>query len=225
MLKRTITADEHSALPDDVKSHYIRRGSKYVVDLDGVDPELEVTQKQLDDARTKTVTLESEVRTLKAQATSVEERVRKEVEADKEKLTKENETLRSKTIDAERNKHIDNIASQFKTEGLIRSDLRDRVVVELVDGEVVTKFMGKDGKEVDFKTLNDEYCKNPDYSAILKTAPNTSFTPAANSSTQQSSGDNKTQPTDAQKQATLYAFNGDTAALAAHLAETVPDTK
>lgn len=181
MLHRTITAEDYNSLSDDVKAHYVKRGTKYVIDLNGVDPELETTQSELDKARQTQITLESQVRTLSADAAATEERVRNETKTKLEELTKQNETLTTNQINAEREKHINSIAANFKTEGLIRSDLRDRVKVELVDGEVKTTFTSKDGKEVDFKTLSEEYCKNPDYSVILKTGTNTpSFKPQSN---------------------------------------------
>lgn len=62
MLDRTITADAYNALPDDVKAHYVKRGSKYIIDLNGTDPELEATQTQLDAERSKAVELSSQVR-------------------------------------------------------------------------------------------------------------------------------------------------------------------
>lgn len=174
MLKRTITSAEYDALPDDVKAHYVKRGTSYAIDLEGADPELVSTQKALDTERTKNINLESQVRTLTEEAKTTEERVRKEVEGDVKKLTEQNKKLIDARVDSERKMHTDKIAANFKTENLIRSDLRDRIVVEVNDGEITTKFLDKDGKEVDFKTLNDEYCKNPDYSAILKTNANTS---------------------------------------------------
>ena len=64
MLDRTITAEKYNSLPDDVKAHYVKRGSSYVIDLNGSDPELEATQAQLDQQRTKNIELESQVRSL-----------------------------------------------------------------------------------------------------------------------------------------------------------------
>lgn len=178
MLNRTITAEEFNALPDEVKAHYAKRGTKYVIDLSGVDPELETTQAELDKARRAKIDLEAQVRSLSDEAKTTEERVRKETETKINELSQQNEKLTTAQINAEREKHIAAIAGNFKTEGLIRSDLRDRVKVELVDGEVKTTFINKEGKEVDFKSLNEEYCKNPDYSVILKTGTNTpSFQP------------------------------------------------
>ena len=152
MLNRTITAEEFNALPDEVKAHYAKRGTKYVIDLSGTDPELETTQAELDKARRAKIDLEAQVRSLSEDAQQTEERVRKETDAKLTELTQQNEKLTTSQINSEREKHIATIAGNFKTEGLIRSDLRDRVKVELVDGEVKTTFINKDGKEVDFKT-------------------------------------------------------------------------
>lgn len=173
MLKRTITSAEYDALPDDVKGHYIKRGSSYAVDLEGADPELTATQGQLDNERRKSIELASQVRQLTADSQGLEERVRGEVAKEIKTLKDANEALTTSQINAEREKHINAIASQFKLENLIRADLNSRVDVSVVDGQVKTTFKDKDGKEIDFKALSDEYCKNPDYSAILKTNENT----------------------------------------------------
>lgn len=178
MLKRTISADAYNGLPEDIKSHYVKRGNSYVLDLEGNDPELEATQSQLDSERKKNIELSSQVRTLTTEVQTKEEKVREETKKELETLREQNSTLLNTQIDAERTKHIDAIAANFKLDNLIRADLQSRVTVEYKDGEIKTSFKNKDGKEVDFKTLNEEYCKNPDYSAILKDNSSTpTFTP------------------------------------------------
>lgn len=178
MLKRTITADIYNGMPDDIKAHYVKRGNSYVLDLEGSDPELTATQAQLDSERTKNIELSSQVRGLTTDLQTKEETVRKESEKTIADLKTQNDTLTSAQITAERTKHIDAIAANFKLDGLIRADLTNRVNVEFVDGAIKTTFKDKDGKEVDFKTLNEEYCKNPDYSVILKDSSSSqTFTP------------------------------------------------
>lgn len=217
MLDRTISLEQYNAMPDEVKAHYVKRGSNYVLDVNGVDPELTATQTQLDQARQKNITLESQVRTLTQEAKATEEKVRKEVETEINTLKTQNESLTKNQIDAERNKHIDAIASQFKLDNLIRSDLQSRIEVEVVDGEVKTTFKNKDGKPVDFKTLNEEYCKNPDYSAILKDGKSTpTFTPPKQGNDNGGSGGNQNQNGGA-----LDYSKATPAEIAAHLANTV----
>lgn len=180
MLDRNIDADKYNALPEEIKAHYVKRGGSYTLDVSGTDPELAVTQTALDKARKDAIELGSQVRNLTAEASSTEERVRSETAKQIKELTDANTKLVGSQIETERNRHVDAIATKFKTEGLIRADLSSRVNVEIVNGEVKTTFKDKNGNAVDFKTLDDEYCKNPDYSVILKDGKSTStFTPPA----------------------------------------------
>lgn len=173
MLKRTIDADTYNSLPDDVKSHYVKRGNNYVIDLEGSDPEVAATQSALDAERKKNITLESQVRTLTEEKATIVEDAKKETAEELAKLKEQNEQYTAAMIEGEQMKHVNAIASKFKAEDLLRSDLKNRVKVEIVEGKPQTKFFDKNGKEVEFKVLDDEYCKNPDYSGILKTPANT----------------------------------------------------
>lgn len=219
MLKRTIDADAYNNLPDDVKSHYVKRGSKYIVDLEGTDPELQATQTELDGERRKNIELASQVRTLSTEATAVEERVRKESEEKITALTTTNERLTGTAISTELNKHVDAIASLFTVPELISSNVKSRIDVQLdKDGNVVTTYKNAKGEAVDAKTLTEEYCKNPAYSAILKGKENT----------QSFQQPNQQQQNPAQQQQNQHGASGGfnyanatTAEIAKHLTQTV----
>lgn len=176
MLDRTLTAEKYNALPEEIQAHYIKRGGSYTLDLSGVDPELSATQTQLDAERRKNIELGSQVRTLSDEVKTTEEKVRADSTKEIETLKAANEKMTTAQKNAERAKHISAIAAKFKHENLISADLQGRIEVEVVDGEIKTTFKNKDGNPVDFKTLDDEYCKNPAYSDILKTGnTDTSF--------------------------------------------------
>lgn len=218
MLDRTITAEKYNELPDDVKAHYVKRGSSYVIDLNGSDPELSATQEQLDKERKKSIELASQVRSLSDELTTKEEKIRKESSDEIEKLKATNKALTETQIESERSKHIEAIASNFKLDHLIRADLQGRVNVEIVDGQVKTTFKNKDGAEVDFKTLNEEYCKNPDYSAILKSgSTTTTFTPP------KAGTETKTPGGQGGSGGELNYATATPAEIAAHLTKTVPN--
>lgn len=218
MLDRTITAEKYNELPDDVKAHYVKRGSSYVIDLNGSDPELSATQEQLDKERKKSIELASQVRSLSDDLTTKEEKIRKESSDEIEKLKATNKALTETQIESERSKHIEAIASNFKLDHLIRADLQGRVNVEIVDGQVKTTFKNKDGAEVDFKTLNEEYCKNPDYSAILKSgSTTTTFTPP------KAGTETKTTGGQGGSGGELNYATATPAEIAAHLTKTVPN--
>lgn len=187
MLNARISAAAYAKLSEVEQSHYMKDGDDFVLDIKGDTPEmarLRQSNTQLNnqvlDETNRRVQAEQLVQNAESAA---EAKYKAELEAAKNTVT----AMRETTAQARQSALIEGIANQFKMPELFTGVLKDRIVVEYDDkGKLVERFTDHEGKPCTLEQLTDAYCKNPNYSAMLK-APQTTATMPTNTSGQQNS--------------------------------------
>jgi hypothetical protein len=138
-----------------------------------------IAERERDDARTQALSLQSEVETLRSQQNGDVQVARASLEKDYERKLGESKAQYETRIQSLektlRKVFVDDVAMQAAADistvpDLIATDMKQRLQVEIVDGEPVTRVLTRDGKPsaVTIDELKEEYYKNEKYAPIMR---------------------------------------------------------
>lgn len=178
MLNTRISQAKFDGLSDIEKSHYVKKGDQYVLDVNGDTEEMVALRQQNVTLHQKVLDASNEAEQAKAQvkdaATTAEAKFKSELETAQKSLADMRSTVQSNRQSA----LIDGIASKFKQPELFRGVLKDQIKVEYNEkGELVETFTNAKGESITLEQLADSYCKAPQYSAMLTTPTSTPTLP------------------------------------------------
>ena len=199
-LKKKLTKEEHSKLPDHLKAEYIEDGDGFRLDIDGdedtgalkrakdreaqlrreAETKLREAQEQLDALGNDDARKKGDIQTLEKSWQKKLEDQKSEYEGKVSKLTAHT----TKTL-------VDNVATQIATKisnapALLLPHIKSRLQADFEGEAPVTRVLDKDGKvsAMTVEELAAEFVANKDFSAIITAskasggAPNNSDKPA-----------------------------------------------
>jgi hypothetical protein len=186
MLPFKVSATQHAAFSDELKTHYVKKGEDYVLETIGDHPQVTSMQQQLAQMGITHANLQQRNNELTGQIATAEQTAEAKYKADLDATTAKLNKIQEKVANDTRATEIQAIAGRFNNSELFAGTLESRIKTEVAkDGTVAVKFYNKDGAEVDRQVLHDEFLKNASYSAMLKKdgTPTINNTPAPKSST------------------------------------------